>query len=160
MSVRNSQTQKNTGTCGNVKRKHMDHIAEKGYVVSFHYGLVHKSVSIQEGMKIPDAKAAVDKEWNKLKNIPAWDVKKARSQAEVIIHAKMDGKTVHFANLMDICNLKNAELAKHLQKNKARIVLRDNLKFGSGILHDKDQKVGIRLTILCFCLKGIYTVTH
>ena len=116
-----------------MKRKHMDHIAEKGYVESFHYGLVHKLVSIQEGMKIPDATAAVDKEWDKLKNIPAWDVKKARSQAEVVIQAKMNAKTVHFANLMDLCNLKNAGLAKHLQKNKARVVLReDNVKDEEG----------------------------
>ena len=38
----------NTGACGNVKRKHMDHIAQKGYVGSFHYGLVQKSVSIKK----------------------------------------------------------------------------------------------------------------
>ena len=81
-------------------------------------------------MKIPD-KAAEVKEWNKLQNIPAWDVKKARSHAEVIM--KMDGKTVHVANLMDLCNLKNAELAKHLQIYKARVVLReDNVKDEEG----------------------------
>ena len=28
-----------TGACEKVKRKHMDHIAAKGYVGSFHYGL-------------------------------------------------------------------------------------------------------------------------
>ena len=33
-------------------------------------------------------------------------------------------KTVHFANLMDLCHLKNAELAKHLQKfTGERVVL-------------------------------------
>ena len=31
-------------------------------------------------MKIPDAKAAVDKEWKKLETIPAWDVKKVKSK--------------------------------------------------------------------------------
>ena len=29
----------------------------------------------------------------------------------------------HFANLMDLCHLKNAELAKHFQKPKERVVL-------------------------------------
>ena len=43
---------------------------------SFHCGLVHKPVSIQEALKIPDAKAAVDKELEKEKTIPTWDVKK------------------------------------------------------------------------------------
>ena len=46
------------------------------------------------------------------KTIPAWDVKKVTQKSEVIRPAKKDGKTVHFANLMDFCHLKNAELAK------------------------------------------------
>ena len=50
---------------------HLGHIAEKGYVGSFHYGLVHKPVSLHEAMKIPEAKAAVDKEWEIKK---PWDV--------------------------------------------------------------------------------------
>ena len=44
----------NAGACWKVKRQHVDNIAEKGileffskgYVGCFHYGLVHKSVSI------------------------------------------------------------------------------------------------------------------
>ena len=39
----------------------MDHIAEKGHVGSFHYGLVHKPVSIQEALQRTEVKAAVDK---------------------------------------------------------------------------------------------------
>ena len=34
---------------------------KKGDVGSFHCGLVHKPVFIEEAMKIPEAKAAVDK---------------------------------------------------------------------------------------------------
>ena len=59
----------------------------------------------------------------KKKKIPVWDVKKARSKSEVYRQAKMEGKTVHFANLMDLCHMKKAELAKHLQKYKGRVVL-------------------------------------
>ena len=40
-----------------------------------------------------------------------------------ISDAKAAVKTVHFANLMDLCLLKNAELATHLQKFKGRVVL-------------------------------------
>ena len=54
-----------------MKRQHVGNIAEKGYVGSFHCGLVHKPVSFQEAMMIPEAKAAVDKECDKLKKIPA-----------------------------------------------------------------------------------------
>ena len=44
--------------------------------------------------------------------------------SEVTSQAKKDGKTVHISNLKDLCHLKNAELAKHLQKYKGRVVLR------------------------------------
>ena len=51
----------NTGACGNVKRQHMDRIAEKGCVGSCHYGSAHELVFIQEALKIPEAQAAVDR---------------------------------------------------------------------------------------------------
>ena len=49
----------------------MDHIAEKWYVGSFHYGLVHKPVSIQEAVKITESTAAINKEWSKSKKLLA-----------------------------------------------------------------------------------------
>ena len=36
-----------------------------------------------QAMKIPAAKAAVVKEWEKLEKIPAWDLTKVRSKKEV-----------------------------------------------------------------------------
>ena len=33
----------------------------------FHYGLVHEPVAINDAMKLPDAKGAVGKEWDKLR---------------------------------------------------------------------------------------------
>ena len=50
---------RNTEACRKVKRQHMEHSAEKSSVGRLHYGLVHKSVSIQVAMKIPEAEAAV-----------------------------------------------------------------------------------------------------
>ena len=67
------------------------------------------------------------------RQIPAWDVKKVRPKSEVIRHAKKDGKTVHFANQMDLCPLKSGEVAKHLQKHKERVVLQgDNINDEEG----------------------------
>ena len=57
-------------------------------------------------MKIPAAKAAVDKEWEKLEKIPAWDLTKVRSKSEVIDEARTNGAKVHFASLLDIWHLK------------------------------------------------------
>ena len=44
---------------------HQDHIAGKGENSLQHYKLVRKFISMPEVMKIPAAKAAVDKEWEK-----------------------------------------------------------------------------------------------
>ena len=64
-----------------------------------------------QAMKIPAAKAAVDKEWEKLEKISAWNLTKVKSKKQVIEEARTSGATVHhFASLMDICHLKNAEL--------------------------------------------------
>ena len=48
---------------------HEDHIAGKGDTSLQHYNLVHKFILMPQAMQIPAAKAAVDKEWEKLENI-------------------------------------------------------------------------------------------
>ena len=86
-----------------------------------------------KAMKIPAAKAAVDKEWEKLEKISAWNLTKVRSKSEVIDEARTKGAKVHFASLMDICHVKNTELETKHQKNKGRVVLRgDIVKDDSG----------------------------
>ena len=93
---------------------HQDHVAGKGENSLQHYNLVHKFIPMPQALKIPAAKAAVDKEWEKSEKISAWNLTKVRSKSEVIDEARTSGAKVHFASLMDICHLKNAELeAKH-----------------------------------------------
>ena len=55
-------------------------IAGKRFTSMAHYSLVHKFIPMPQVMKIPDAKAAVDKEWKKLETIPAWDLRKVKSK--------------------------------------------------------------------------------
>ena len=63
-----------------------------------------------QAMKIPAAKAAVDKGMGKIgENFAAWNLTKVKSKKQVIDVARTSGATVHFASLMDICHLKNAE---------------------------------------------------
>ena len=45
-----------------------DHIAGKGENSLQHYNLVHKFIPMPHAMKIPGAKAAVDKEYEKFGN--------------------------------------------------------------------------------------------
>ena len=98
-----------------------------------HHNLVHKLNPMLQAMKIPAAKAAVDKEWEKLEKIPAWSLTKVRSKKEVIDEARTKGAKVHFASPTDIRHLKNAELETKHQKYKGRVVLRgDIVKDDSG----------------------------
>ena len=86
-----------------------------------------------QAITIPDAKAAVDREWEKLEKLPAWQVTQVQSKKEAIGKAQKEGRTVHFATLMDFCHLKNSELQPQFQKYKRRIVLRgDAVKDDSG----------------------------
>ena len=83
--------------------------------------------------KIPAAKAAVEKEWQKLEKIPPWDKTKVRNKSDVIDEARKEGRKVNFASLMDLCHLRNAELETKHQKYKGRVVLRgDIVKDDSG----------------------------
>ena len=105
----------------------LHHIAGKGDNSLQHYNLVHKFIPMPQAMKIPAAKAAVDKEWETLEQISAWNLTKVRGKKEVIDEARTSGATVHFASLMDICHLKNAELETKHQKYKGRVVLRGDI---------------------------------
>ena len=67
-----------------IPHHHQDHIAGKGENSLQHYNLVHKFISMPQDMKIPAAKAAVDKEWEKLEKFSAWNLTKVRSKKEVI----------------------------------------------------------------------------
>ena len=78
-------------------------------------------------MKIPPAKAAVDKKWENWRKFLRGTWTKIRSKKEVIDEARTAGATVHFASLMDICLLKNAELEAKHQKYEGRAVLRGDL---------------------------------
>ena len=107
------------------RSEHEGHIACKGFT--------SMSVPMRKVMKIPGARAAVDKEWKKLETIPALNLDKVRSKKEVILEAQRDKQKVHFATLMDTCHLKNAELEPKLQMHKGRVLLRgDIVKDDSG----------------------------
>ena len=52
-----------------------------------------------QGMKILAAKAAVDKECEKLGQFSAWNLTKVRNKNEVIDEARTKGAKVHFASI-------------------------------------------------------------
>ena len=63
----------------------------------------------------------------KLEKISAWNLTKVKSKKEVIDEARTKDAKVHFASLMDICHLQNAELEAKHQKYKGRVAFRGNI---------------------------------
>ena len=57
--------------------------------------MVRKFIPIRQAMEIPAAKAAVDKEWEKLEKISAWNLTHVRNKSEVIDEARNKGIKVH-----------------------------------------------------------------
>ena len=86
-------------------KDHENHIAGKGYNSMTHHKLVHKFIRVPPAMKIPSAKAAVDKEWkNSIQSqFGSWTKLRAKRS---LFWMHTDKKKVHFATLMDICHLK------------------------------------------------------
>ena len=65
-----------------------DHSAEKGFNSLSPSNIVYKFVLMLQAMKILDAQAAVDKEWEKLEKLPAWQMTKVKSKTQVIQEAQ------------------------------------------------------------------------
>ena len=99
-----------------------------------HYSLVHKFIPTPQAWTIPDAKGSSGerlwKNWRKSRH-GSW--RKSETRKKSSKKQRKEGRKVHFASLMDLCHLKNAELETKHQKYKGRIVLRgDIVKDDSG----------------------------
>ena len=99
------------------KRIHEEHIAGKEKNSVFHLNLTHKFIPMPQAMKIPDAKAAMDKERKKLETSPAWD---AEQEGRHKRFTEKNNNKVHLASLMDLSHLKNSELEPQFQKYKRK----------------------------------------
>ena len=60
----------------------------------------------------------MDKGWQKVEKLPAWQLTNVKRKKELILQAQREKKQVHFAALMDICQLKNAQLEPKYQKKR------------------------------------------
>ena len=68
-----------------------------------------------QALKIPAAKAGVDKEWEKLEKIRAWQLTKVKNKTELTDEARTKDHIDHFGSLMDLCHLKSSELEPTFQ---------------------------------------------
>ena len=81
-----------------------------------------------------DAEAAAEKgsKSSKRSKLGSWI--RSGAKKEVILKAQRDKCKVHFATLMKLCHLKNAELEPKFRKYRGRVALRgDIVKDDSGL---------------------------
>ena len=127
-SPRGDATASATALAG-AARPHDEHVAPKGWASEEWFALVHTQIPIPKALKIPEGRAALDKEWAKLErpDRPAWDVTKVRPRAEVEAESERTGIHAHFGSLMDLCHIKNSQLGKEFWTYKGRIVFRGDI---------------------------------
>ena len=65
-------------------------LRKKGFNLLSHYDLAHKFVPMPQAMKIPDAKAAVDPERERLETVPAWDLETSKTRRRFFWKHKED----------------------------------------------------------------------
>ena len=107
-----------------LQEKETIHYSITIWFTNFSYASIHENSS---------SEGSSGQGMGKMEKISAWNRTKVRSKKEVIDEARTSGAKVHFASLMDICHLKNAELEAKHQKYKGRVVLRgDIVKDDSG----------------------------
>ena len=85
-------------------------------------------VSQAEIDRTPEAKAAMDKEWQQLVDKSCWLEKKVRENRDVAREAKAKEAKAHFGRIFEICSQKGSELPKGHpeQKWKGRSVFEGN----------------------------------
>ena len=112
---------------------HEDHIAGKGDDSLQHYNLVHKFILMPQAMKIPAAKAAVDKKWENLEENFGMEPDESQKQERGDRRSKDNGRKSSFCITDEHMSFENAELEAKHQKYKCRVVLRvDIVKDDSG----------------------------
>ena len=115
------------------EENHEDHIAGKGQNSISHYNKVHKFILMPHVMKIPVAKAAVNKEWKKIETIPAEQLEKVRSKKEVIKEAQKNKKKSTLLHWWTSVIWRTRSWSRNSNSTKGRLVLRaDIVKDDSG----------------------------
>ncbi len=111
-----------TKSFGSAQRPHDDKIEDSHMPNTENFvAMVHKPIKIPDALKIPEGRAAIKKEWDKLENLPAWDVNKVKPRAEVQEKGQASEVTTHFGTVVPLCHIKNSELGEEFWSYKGRV---------------------------------------
>ena len=92
--MRHKPSEDDLEASGNAKLADLHHeerLAASSHSPEEYFMLIHTPIPIPEAMKMPAAKAAVDKEWEKLINEGAWELDTVRGKSEVSLEEKPVG---------------------------------------------------------------------
>lgn len=92
-----------------------------------YYALIHTAIPDKKVYQIPEAKAAVDKEWDKLFKRGTFDLSSVGEKRDVVQRYKQKGGKVHFGTLRTLRHEKHSELPMHLRTYKGRVVFRGDI---------------------------------
>ena len=81
---------------------------------------VARLASKDEVARTPAAKAALDKEWNNLRNKGVWDESRVRECRDIINEARKGGKTVHLGRIFELRYENGSELSADDPRRKQR----------------------------------------
>ena len=92
------------------------------------FASVARLVSKDEIASNPKAKAALDKEWENIRNKGVWDEKRVRECRDIVAEARRNGHTVHLGRIFEACYEKGSELPESdpRRKFKGRTVFQGN----------------------------------
>ncbi len=117
------------------RQPHIENVAPYGERSEHFWAMTHTPIKPQDLRRIPEAKAAVDKEFHNLDKINAWQWHTVREKHEVQDEAKAKGETAHFGNTMELGFIKNSQLEPEFWIYKGRIVFRgDNIRDENGVI--------------------------
>ena len=105
---------------------HRDKDAEQptGY-----FTCVAEPINMSDALRIPAAREAIHKEWDKLAAQRCWLLESVTEQDEVRAAAIKSRKPVHFGHITPLCVRMHSELAEQFHTYKGRVVFRgDNVR--------------------------------
>ena len=92
---------------------HQDKWAPSGFQSEDFLAMIHLEIPPEKVPGISGAKAAVDKEWQKLFDMNTFDLKRVMSQKDIkAMYKARNNEPVHVGSLRTICHEKNAEMQK------------------------------------------------
>ena len=108
------------------KNIHREKILPRGECNLKYILMVHEPIPPKQIRLMPEAAKAVQAEWDKLRDLGAWDLATVQAMSTVKADYQKRGKVVHFGRVFPLCFKKHAEKDPSEWKYKGRCVPQGN----------------------------------